>query len=242
LASSRSNLAPGLPAALSPAAVEWRVEHGPVAYEAALALMERRAAAIAEGSARELVWLIEHPPLYTAGTSAKPAELIEARFPVFAAGRGGQFTYHGPGQRVVYLMLDLKRRGSDIRRFVVTLEEWIIRVLAAFGIKGERREDRVGVWVRRPNAGAGREDKIAAIGIRVKRWVTLHGIALNVDCDLSHFAGIVPCGIDNPLQGVTSLADLGVPARMAEVDAALRREFEPLFGKTDVRDRMADDR
>jgi lipoyl(octanoyl) transferase len=242
LASSRSNLAPGLPAALSPAAVEWRVEHGPVAYEAALALMERRAAAIAEGSARELVWLIEHPPLYTAGTSAKPAELIEARFPVFATGRGGQFTYHGPGQRVVYLMLDLKRRGSDIRRFVVTLEEWIIRVLAAFGIEGERREDRVGVWVRRPNAGAGHEDKIAAIGIRVKRWVSLHGIALNVDCDLSHFAGIVPCGIDNPLQGVTSLADLGVPARMAEVDATLRREFEPLFGKTDVRDQMADDR
>jgi lipoyl(octanoyl) transferase len=233
-------LPPGLPAAWNAAAVEWRVERGFVAYEAALALMELRAAAIAEGSARELVWLIEHPPLYTAGTSAKPGELIDARFPVHAAGRGGQFTYHGPGQRVVYLMLDLKRRGSDVRRFVATLEEWIIRVLAAFGIKGERREDRVGVWVRRPDEGAGREDKIAAIGIRVKRWVSLHGIALNVDCDLSHFRGIVPCGIDNPLQGVTSLGDLGTLTSMAQVDAVLRREFEPLFGKTDVRDQMSD--
>jgi lipoyl(octanoyl) transferase len=239
LASTRSSLAPGLPAALSLAPVEWRAQHGLVGYEVALALMERRAAAIAEGGASELVWLIEHPPLYTAGTSAKPAELIEAHFPVYAAGRGGQFTYHGPGQRVVYLMLDLKRRGADIRRFVVTLEEWIIRVLAAFGISGERREERVGVWVRRSEQGAGREDKIAAIGIRVKRWVSLHGIALNVDCDLSHFAGIVPCGIDNPLQGVTSLADLGAPASMAEVDAVLRSEFEPLFGKTDAREQMS---
>jgi lipoyl(octanoyl) transferase len=233
-------LAPGLPAAWNAAAIEWRGERVFVAYEAALSLMELRAAAIAEGSARELVWLIEHPPLYTAGTSAKPGELIDARFPVHAAGRGGQFTYHGPGQRVVYLMLDLKRRGSDVRRFVATLEEWIIRVLAAFGIKGERREDRVGVWVRRPDEGAGREDKIAAIGIRVKRWVSLHGIALNVDCDLSHFRGIVPCGIDNPIQGVTSLGDLGTLTSMAQVDAVLRREFEPLFGKTDVRDQMSD--
>jgi len=214
------------------APVEWRVGGDAVPYEAALAAMDARAAAVAEGSAPELAWLIEHPPLYTAGTSAKPGELIAARFPVHAAGRGGQFTYHGPGQRVAYLMLDLKRRGSDIRRFVVTLEEWIIRALAAFGVAGERRDDRIGVWVRRADQGAGREDKIAAIGIRVKRWVSLHGIALNVDCDLSHFAGIVPCGITDPRYGVTSLRDLGLSVSMAEMDAALRREFEPLLGQT----------
>ena len=203
-----------------------------VPYETALAVMEARAAAIADGSAGELIWLIEHPPLYTAGTSAKPADLVDQRFPVHAAGRGGQFTYHGPGQRVAYVMLDLKRRGPDIRRFVATLEEWIIRSLAAFNITGERRDDRIGVWVRRPDKGADHEDKIAAIGIRVKRWVSLHGIALNVDCDLSHFAGIVPCGIADARYGVTSLLDLGLPVTMAEVDAALRREFEPLFGPT----------
>ena len=159
---------------------------------------------------------------------------MQARFPVFAAGRGGQFTYHGPGQRIVYLLLDLKRRGSDVRRFVATLEHWIIRALAELGVAGECREDRVGVWVRRNEQGADREDKIAAIGIRVKRWVSLHGIALNVDCDLSHFSGIVPCGITNPLYGVTSLADLGRRNSMAEVDAALRRAFEPLFGTTEI--------
>jgi lipoyl(octanoyl) transferase len=206
------------------------VADGPVPYQTALALMDARAAAIADGNARELIWLIEHPPLYTAGTSAKPGDLIAARFPVHAAGRGGQFTYHGPGQRVAYVMLDLKRRGPDIRRFVAALEEWIIRALTAFSISGERRDDRIGVWVRRPDKGAEREDKIAAIGIRVKRWVSLHGIALNVDCDLSHFAGIVPCGVADTRYGVTSLLDLGRPVPMAEVDVALRREFEPLFG------------
>jgi lipoyl(octanoyl) transferase len=192
--------------------------------------MDARAAAIADGAARELIWLIEHPPLYTAGTSARPGDLISARFPVHAAGRGGQFTYHGPGQRVAYVMLDLKRRDPDIRRFVATLEEWIIRTLAAFNVAGERRDDRIGVWVRRPDKGAGHEDKIAAIGIRVKRWVSLHGISLNVDCDLSHFAGIVPCGIADARYGVTSLLDLGHPASLPEVDMVLRREFEPLFG------------
>jgi lipoyl(octanoyl) transferase len=156
--------------------------------------------------------------------------LLEARFPVHPTGRGGQLTYHGPGQRVAYLMLDLKRRGPDVRRFVATLEEWIIRTLAGFGIRGERREDRVGVWVPRPEKGVGHEDKIAAIGIRIKRWVTLHGMALNVDCDLSHYAGIVPCGVAEPRYGVTSLADLGIRATMAEVDEVLAREFEPLFG------------
>src|SRR5215831_3100476 len=210
--------------------VEWQVSDGLVDYEEALAIMAARAAAIASGDAPELVCLLEHPPLYTAGTSARPAELIEARFPVHVAGRGGQFTYHGPGQRVAYVMLDLRRRGPDVRRFVATLEEWIIRTLAAFDVAGERREDRIGVWVRRPDKGAGCEDKIAAIGIRIKHWVSLHGIALNVDCDLSHFAGIVPCGVRDQRYGVTSLADLGCAATMAEIDAVLRREFEPLFG------------
>jgi lipoyl(octanoyl) transferase len=225
---------PRLDPGLAPghASVEWRLGEGLVAYETALAVMEARAAAIAEGTAPELVWLIEHPPLYTAGTSAKPEELIEARFPVHRTGRGGQFTYHGPGQRVAYVMLDLRRRGPDVRRFVATLEEWIIRTLATFAVAGERREDRIGVWVRRPEKGAGREDKIAAIGIRIKRWVTLHGIALNVDCDLSHFAGIVPCGVAEPRYGVTSLADLGRPVAMPEVDAAMRHAFEQLFGRT----------
>jgi lipoyl(octanoyl) transferase len=219
----------GLAAPADPTPVEWRVSDGLVPYQDALALMEARALAIADGSARELVWLLEHPPLYTAGTSAKQDDLIAPRFPVFAAGRGGQYTYHGPGQRVAYVMLDLRRRGPDVRRFVITLEEWIIRTLAAFNVAGERRSDRIGVWVRRPEQGEDREDKIAAIGIRVKRWVSLHGIALNVDCDLSHYAGIVPCGVRGPRYGVTSLADLGVAATMADVDAALRREFTALF-------------
>jgi lipoyl(octanoyl) transferase len=210
--------------------VTWRVAAGPVAYDEALAEMNTRAATIADGSAGGLVWLLEHPPLYTAGTSARAADLLEARFPVFDAGRGGQLTYHGPGQRVVYLMLDLKRRGADVRCYVADLEEWLIRTLAQFGVTGERREDRVGVWVRRGDAGAGREDKIAAIGIRVRRWVSLHGISLNVDPDLSHFAGIVPCGVADPRYGVTSLRALGCKATMHEVDEVLRREFEAVFG------------
>jgi lipoyl(octanoyl) transferase len=228
--STREHATIGLEAPPGTAPVEWRIDCGPLPYETALATMDARAAAVADGSAPELVWLLEHPPLYTAGTSARSAELIEARFPVHVAGRGGQFTYHGPGQRVAYVMLDLRRRGPDVRRFVVTLEEWIIRTLAAFDVAGERREDRIGVWVRRPDKGAGCEDKIAAIGIRIKRWVSLHGIALNVDCDLSHFAGIVPCGVRDPRYGVTSLVDLGRIVTMAEIDKVLRREFEPLFG------------
>ena len=225
---ARDELTIGLPC--GPAPVEWRLSGGLVDYAAALAVMEARAAAIADGSAPELVWLVEHPPLYTAGTSAKPEELIEARFPVHPTGRGGQLTYHGPGQRIAYVMLDLKRRGPDVRRFVATLEEWIIRTLAAVGVTGERREDRIGVWVQRPDKGIGHEDKIAAIGIRIKRWVTLHGLALNIDCDLSHYSGIVPCGVAEPRYGVTSLADLGVAATTAEIDRLLMREFAALFG------------
>jgi lipoyl(octanoyl) transferase len=231
MAGARNEVMVGLDPISRP--VEWRISNGLVAYEAALAAMDARAAATADRMAPELVWLLEHPPLYTAGTSAKAEELIAPRFPVYAAGRGGQLTYHGPGQRVAYLMLDLKRRGPDVRRFVTTLEEWIIRTLAHFRVAGERREDRIGVWVRRPEMGAGREDKIAAIGIRIKRWVTLHGVALNVDCDLSHYAGIVPCGVTEPRYGVTSLADLGVAVTTAQVDAVLRREFERLFGLAD---------
>jgi len=218
--------------ALELAPVDWQLSEGRVAYEEALAAMEERAAAVAAGTAPELVWLLEHPPLYTAGTSAQPGDLIEARFPVHRTGRGGQFTYHGPGQRVAYLMLDLRQRGSDVRRYVATLEEWMIRTLAAFNIRGERRVDRIGVWVRRPDKGDGREDKIAAIGIRVKRWVTLHGVALNVEPELTHFSGIVPCGVSGGRYGVTSLVDLGVPVTLPEVDMVLRREFETLFGPT----------
>jgi lipoyl(octanoyl) transferase len=215
--------------------VEWRVS-GRVPYAAALREMDHRAAAIAAGEASELAWLLEHPALYTAGTSSRAADLIHAKFPVHRSERGGQLTYHGPGQRVAYVMLDLKRRAPDIRRFVACLEEWAIRTLAAYGVRGERREERVGVWVCRPGDRAGgfspREDKIAAIGIRLRRWVTLHGISLNVDCDLSHYDGIVPCGVAQSRYGVTSLADLGRGTTMAEVDGLLRREFEPLFGPT----------
>jgi lipoyl(octanoyl) transferase len=228
----RSNLVQMLHPAAELAPVEWRMAANLLPYEDAVTTMGARAAAIAGGSASELVWLVEHPPLYTAGTSARPEELIEARFPVHSTGRGGQFTYHGPGQRIAYVMLDLKRRGPDVRRFVVTLEEWIIRTLASFGVEGGRRDERIGVWVRRPDKGAGHEDKIAAIGIRVQRWVTLHGIAINVAPELAHFSGIVPCGVSDARYGVTSLADLGVDATMAAVDAALRREFETLFGRT----------
>ncbi len=212
------------------ALAEWRIAPAPVPYAEALAAMEARAAAIADGAAPELVWLLEHPPLYTSGTSAKDNDLLDARFPVFAAGRGGQFTYHGPGQRVVYLMLDLKRRRPDVRAYVASLEELIIRTLAAFNVRGERREDRVGVWVARPDKGVGHEDKIAAIGVRLKRWVSLHGISINVEPDLSHFAGIVPCGVQDPHYGTTSLVDLGIPATMEDVDVALRNAFGEIFG------------
>jgi len=203
---------------------EWLIGQGLQPYPEAVAFMEERAAQIAEGRARELVWLVEHPPLYTAGTSAKPDDLIEARFPVHATGRGGQYTYHGPGQRVGYVMLDLKARGGDVRGFVRDLEEWLIRTLAGFNVKGERREGRVGIWV----ANGSREEKIAAIGVRVRRWVTFHGVSLNVDPDLSHFSGIVPCGIRE--HGVTSLVALGLPVTMADVDVALKTAFDEVFG------------
>ena len=217
----------------SAAPVGWRISDAPVDYEAAVAWMEARAEAIAEGRAGELVWLLEHPPLYTAGAGARPEDLLDpGRFPVHRTGRGGQFTYHGPGQRVAYVMLDLGRRGADVRRFVASLEEWLIRALARFNVRGERREDRVGVWVRRPERGS--EDKIAAIGVRVRRWVTLHGVALNVHPDLGHFAGIVPCGVSG--HGVTSLVDLGLVVSMAEADVALRAAFEEVFGPTVAED------
>ncbi len=208
-----------------PAALEWRVEEGLVPYPAAVAAMEARVAAIRAGSAPELVWLLEHPPLYTAGTSARDADLLTPdRFPVYHTGRGGQFTYHGPGQRVAYVMLDLKRRGPDVRKFVTDLEEWLVCTLARFNLVGERRAGRVGIWVVR----GGREDKIAAIGVRVRHWVTYHGIALNVEPDLGHFDGIVPCGIAG--HGVTSLVDLGLPVSLADADTALRACFDEVFG------------
>ncbi|CEJ12664.1 lipoyl(octanoyl) transferase LipB [Phreatobacter sp. AB_2022a] len=212
------------------APVEWLIAPRQVAYGEALAGMESQVQAIAEGRGAERVWLLEHPPLYTAGTSARGRGVIDARFPVFEAGRGGQMTYHGPGQRVAYVMLDLNRRKRDLRVFVAALEAWIIATLAAFNIRGERREDRVGVWVRRPDKGQGYEDKIAAIGIRVRRWVTLHGISLNVEPELDHFGGIVACGIEDPRYGVTSLVDLGLPVTMEEVDMVLKKTFIAQFG------------
>jgi lipoyl(octanoyl) transferase len=218
------------PSETGPAGVEWRVSDAPVGYEAAVAEMEARVAAIQAGTAAEQVWLLEHPPLYTAGTSATPQDLLDARFPVFPTGRGGQFTYHGPGQRVAYVMLDLKRRKPDVRAYVCALEDWIIDTLAGFNIRGERRRARIGVWVRRPDKGDGCEDKIAAIGVRLKRWVSLHGIALNVEPDLQHFSGIVPCGVVDPKLGVTSLVDLGHPVTMADVDVALKTSFRKVFG------------
>jgi lipoyl(octanoyl) transferase len=196
--------------------------------------MRARAAAIAAGQAEEAVWLLEHPPLYTAGTSAHPADLLSDRFPVYDAGRGGQYTYHGPGQRVAYVMLDLTRRGRDIRCLVQGLEGWVIDTLAAYNIAGERREGRIGVWVRRPGKGQAREDKIAAIGVRVSKWITFHGISLNVMPDLAHYSGIVPCGITD--QGVTSFEDLGQLVSMSEVDSALRAAFEARFGPTLMQD------
>ncbi|HWY61088.1 MAG TPA: lipoyl(octanoyl) transferase LipB [Rhizomicrobium sp.] len=217
--------------------LEWKASQGPVPYPEALAEMEARADAIAAGRAgeqarelaREMVWLLEHPPIYTAGTSARDEDLIDARFPIYRTGRGGQFTYHGPGQRVGYVMLDLKRRsvpgkGPDVRAYVQDLEQWLIDTLAAFGVKGERREGRVGIWVARGK----KEDKIAALGVRIRHWVTFHGVALNVRPDLSHFSGIVPCGVRG--HGVTSLADLGITVTMAEVNAAMKQSFEKIFG------------
>ena len=211
--------------------VGWAVSHAPVDYAQAVAAMEARAAAIAEGRAGELIWLLEHPPLYTAGVSAKPADLLEpGRFPVFESGRGGQFTYHGPGQRVAYVMLDLTHRRRDVRAFVTALEAWVIGALAHFNVTGAIREGRVGVWVERRTPGLPpREDKIAAIGVKLRRWVSFHGVSLNVEPDLDHFSGIVPCGVTQ--HGVTSLVDLGLPVTMDEADAALMASFRAVFGE-----------
>jgi lipoyl(octanoyl) transferase len=207
--------------------IEWQVSGAPVAYEPAVAAMEARVAAIRAGEASELVWLLEHPPLYTAGTSARASDLVEpGLFPVHRTGRGGQYTYHGPGQRIGYVMLDLRQRGADLRAYVHALEEWLIRTLARFGIAGERREGRVGIWIEE---GGGRESKIAAIGVRVRHWVSFHGVALNVDPDLGHYRGIIPCGISE--HGVTSLARLGIKADMPAVDAALHAAFAEVFDR-----------
>ena len=212
--------------------VEWRISERPQAYPEAVAAMEARVAEIRAGRAPELVWLLEHPPRYTAGTSADDADLVDpGRFPVYRTGRGGQYTYHGPGQRVAYVMLDLRHRGGDLRRYVHDLEDWLIRTLARFNVKGERRAGRVGIWIARDR---GREDKIAAIGVRVRRWVAYHGIALNVDPDLGHFEGIVPCGVRK--HGVTSLVDLGLPVTLADADVALQAAFEEVFGLETVTD------
>jgi lipoyl(octanoyl) transferase len=204
--------------------VEWRIDDGPVDYKDAVRAQEERVAAIRAGTAPELVWLLEHPPLYTAGTSARAEDLVEPLFPVFRTGRGGQFTYHGPGQRVRYVMLDLKARGLDLAAYVRGLEEWLIRTLASFNVKGERRSGRVGIWI----AAGGREAKIGAIGVRVRHWISYHGVSLNLDPDLGHYRGIVPCGISE--HGVTSLADQGVIATVAEADLALKRAFADVFG------------
>ena len=211
-------------------AVEWRISDAPVAYEDALLFMEERVEAIHEGAAPETVWLLEHPPLYTAGTSADEAELLDPdRFPVYQTGRGGRYTYHGPGQRIAYVMVDLTKRGNDVRAFVKNLEKWVIRALARFNVTAESRDDRVGIWVRRgaPGNPVSREDKIAAIGVRVRHWVTYHGIAINLEPELEHFSGIVPCGIAE--HGITSLWDLGVTPTMSELDAALMATFEEVF-------------
>jgi lipoyl(octanoyl) transferase len=213
--------------------VEWITAQGLTNYDDAVAFMEARVAAIHEGQAEELIWLVEHPPLYTAGTSARDGDLLDARFPVHVAGRGGQYTYHGPGQRIVYVMLDLNRRGRDVRAFVARLEAWMIAALSDFGVTGVIRDGRVGVWVSRPDKpplpdGSPRDDKIAAIGVKLRRWVSFHGIAINVEPDLSHYSGIVPCGISG--HGVTSLVDLGLPVGLADMDLALRRNFDTVFG------------
>lgn len=231
---SRDQIQPLFMPTVASVPVEWTVSPGLTSYETALQSMEARAEAVRNGDAREQVWLVEHPPLYTAGTSAKPTDLIDpGRFPVFDAGRGGEFTYHGPGQRVAYVMLDLKRRREDVRAFVAALEQWIIGTLDTFSVRGERRDDRVGVWVVRPDRpplpdGSPAEDKIAAIGIRLRRWVSFHGVAINVEPDLTHFDGIVPCGVEG--YGVTSLVDLGLPVTMYDLDIALKSGFTDIFG------------
>jgi lipoyl(octanoyl) transferase len=214
-------------------AVDWWIAPGEIPYPVAVAAMEARVERIVAGTAPEAVWLLEHPPLYTAGTGARDEELLDAaRFPVFRTGRGGRFTYHGPGQRIAYLMLDLKRRGEDVRCFVRDVEDLVIGALATFNVRGERREGRIGVWIARPERGS--EEKIAAIGVRVRRWVTFHGVSINVEPDLSHYAGIVPCGIRG--FGVTSLVDLGLPVAMADLDVALKASFEAVFGAVAVRE------
>ncbi|WP_237480407.1 lipoyl(octanoyl) transferase LipB [Lichenibacterium dinghuense] len=233
----RGSAAAGLKPAGGAGPVEWRVEEAPVPYAEAVAAMEAHVALVIAGEAPERVWLVEHPPLYTAGTSARDGDLRDGRFPVHRTGRGGQYTYHGPGQRVAYVMLDLNRRRPDVRAFVAALEDWVIGALARLNVRGERRQDRVGVWVARPDKPAGldgtpAEDKVAAIGIRLKRWVSFHGVSVNVEPDLSHFGGIVPCGIAQSHYGVTSLVDLGLPIAMAEFDGVLRAEFERVFGPT----------
>ena len=233
----RDDLAAGFRPEPGSPPVQWRVADGLTGYVEAIAFMEARVDAIRAGTAAELVWLVEHPPLYTAGTSADPADLTDAdRFPVFQAGRGGQYTYHGPGQRVAYVMVDLKRRKQDVRAFVAALEDWVIGTLDRFNVRGERRENRVGVWVRRPERpasapGGVAEDKIAAIGIRLRKWVSFHGVSINVEPDLSHYDGIVPCGVAG--HGMTSLVDLGLPVTMADLDVALKAEFETVFGPAD---------
>lgn len=230
---TRDSISPALDALRHPGPVAWQVSSGQVDYDQALAAMDQEVAKIIKGEAPEKIWLLEHPPIYTAGTSASEADLVDpARFPVYKTGRGGQFTYHGPGQRVAYVMLDLRKRTQDVRAFVAGLEQWIIATLASFNVTGERREDRVGVWVRRPEKAPGTEDKIAAIGIRVRSWVTLHGISINVEPNLDHFSGIVPCGVSQ--HGVTSLVDLGLPVTMEDVDIALKAEFDNIFGPPEV--------
>ena len=229
MVNKRSDITRNIEALNNQNPVEWHISDGFMDYQAAHDEMEAHVEAIHQKAARERVWLLQHPPLYTAGTSAHDQDLISPdRFPVYKTGRGGQYTYHGPGQRVAYVMLNLKTRTADVRAFVAALEDWVIGTLKVLGITGERREDRVGVWVRRPELGEGREDKIAAIGIRVRHWITFHGISINVAPDLEHFSGIVPCGVTN--QGVTSLDDLGINATMDEVDQILQREFENRFG------------
>lgn len=214
--------------------ITWRISHELMPYDEAVLAMEEHVAGISAGTHREMIWLVEHPPLYTAGTSADAADLVQPdRFPVYKTGRGGQYTYHGPGQRVAYVMLDLSKRGKDVRAFVANLESWIITTLDAFNVRGERREDRVGVWVQRPEKGLAPdgnpiEDKIAALGIRVRKWVSFHGISINVEPDLEHFSGIVPCGVAD--HGVTSLVDLGLPVTMADLDIALKASAEEIFG------------
>lgn len=234
--SNRENLDHSFKPTISAPPVEWVISDGLTDYSKSLSSMESHIAKIAAGEAAERIWLLEHPPIYTAGTSAQKNDLLAPdRFPVYEAGRGGEYTYHGPGQRIAYVMLDLKRRRQDVRAFIGALEEWVIQTLASFNVKGERREDRVGVWVVRPDRpssipGEPAEDKIAAIGVRLRKWVSFHGISINVEPDLSHYSGIVPCGISD--HGVTSLVDLGLPVTMNDLDVALKNSFENIFGPT----------